>query len=111
LAFAKLLIEDVRFGRIILAGLAPLVGLSAIAAHMLAFAPHSEAAPQVTSADALPRLLQAVLPLFAAAESATAAPLPNPVQHAPLILSLWLLASLAAVDLLERRHIRTLLRC
>ncbi len=112
-----------RLGRIILAGLAPLVSLSAFAAGFVPdFHAPSKSAQQLAMADSLPRLFQAVVPLLiSAAESVSAAPLVNRTAHAIFTLdvltatpfrgSLWLLSSLAAVNFLRRRHQPLLLRC
>src|SRR5712692_9219579 len=108
-----------RLGRIILASLAPLVSFSAFAGALIPDAIPSKSAQQVAPADLL---LRAVVPLLiSAAESASAAPLENSTHHAILTLqaltstpfrsSLWLVASLVAVDLVLRRHQRALLRC
>jgi hypothetical protein len=106
-----------RLGRIILAGLAPLVSLSAFAASWIPDAIHSKSPQHVAPTDSL---LRAAVPvLISAGESA--APRENSAPHARLTLqaltttpfrsSLWLVASLVAVDLLVRRHQRALLRC
>jgi hypothetical protein len=111
-----------RLGRIIVAGLAPLVGLSALTAYMMAQAAPAESAQQVSSADSLPGLFHAVVPLLmAAADSSPAGSLERPPAYAMLAFqalaatrlggSLCLLASLVALDLLARRHTRSLLRC
>jgi hypothetical protein len=112
-----------RLGRIILAGLAPLVSLSAFAAGFVpdSYSP-SKSAQQLTSADSMSRLFQAVVPLLiSAAESASAAPLESRTAHAVFTLealtstlfrhSLWLLASGVAVNFFHRGHQTTLLRC
>lgn len=106
------------------AGLAPLVGLSALAAAMVAgFGPG--AAPRTASANTLPYLFHPVVSLLlsAAHEVSTAAPAPpehstpraalslEAMAATPLGGSLYLIAAVAAVDLLFRRHQRALLRC
>jgi len=112
-----------RLRRIILAGLAPLVSLSAFAAgFVLDSHVPSNSAQQLATADSMPRLFQAVVPLLiSAAESASPAPLESRAAHAVLALdaltatpfrgSLCLLASVMAVDFFHRRHQPTLLRC
>lgn len=102
-----------RFGRILLAS------LTALCAYSYANSA-SHSVPAATS-DAFPRFLQAVMPLFvSAAESASPAPAPSTPNHAffdvaalsttSLAGSICLVASLLAVDLLQRRHQRALLR-
>ena len=111
-----------RLGRIILAGLAPLVGLSAFGAGMVTDAIPSKSAQQLAPADSLPQLLQAVAPMLISGHEPGPAPsFDAPAARAVLALralaatpfrgSLWLLSSLLAVDLLARRHQRALLRC
>jgi len=112
-----------RFGRIILAGLAPLVGLSAFAAGLL---PHvcgtSNSAQQIANPDSTPSFFEALVPaLISSVESVPAAPLESGTAHAVLTLeslaatpfrgSLCLLSSVVAVNLFERRHQRSYLRC
>ncbi len=105
----------------ILAGLAPLVGLSALAAAMVTgFDIRPVSSP---ASDSAPRLLHPVVTflLSAAEDIATVAPSQRPAPRATLALealsstplrsSLYLVASLVAVNLLQRRHQRTLLRC
>jgi hypothetical protein len=112
-----------RLGRIILAGLAPLVSLSAFAAGFVpdSYVP-SRSAQQLSAADSMPRLFEAVVPLLiSAAESASTAPLESRTVHAVFTLealtatpfrhSLWLLASVVAVDFFQRKHQSSLLRC
>ena len=104
-----------RFGRIILASLTALVACS-----------YAQGAPssagEVTRTDSLPRLLHTVVPLLvSAAESVSPAPVARSAVHAvlalealaatPLAGALYLVASLLAVNVLLRRHQRTLLRC
>jgi hypothetical protein len=100
----------VRFGRIILAS------LTALAAYSYA----CEAQSVHATAVAFPRLLQSVMPMLVAAESASpapAAPASNPAIFTIEALtatsmsgSICLLASLIAVDLYRRRHQRAFLR-
>jgi hypothetical protein len=103
-----------------LAGLAPLVGLSALAAAMVTgFDIRAISRP----ADSVPRLLHPVVTflLSAAEDIGTVTPSQHPAPKAALALealsatplrrSLCLVASVFAVNLLERRHQRTLLRC
>jgi hypothetical protein len=110
-----------RLGRMMLAGLAPLVGLSALAAAMVTgFDIRAVSSP---ASDSVPRLLHPVVtfPLSAAEDIATVAPSQHPAPKATLALaalsatplrhSLHLVASVFAVNLLQRRHQRTLLRC
>ncbi len=105
-----------RFGRMILAGLAPLVGLSALAAGLAAY-PHQHIPPksaqQVASADPLPRLLQAIAPwLVSAANSIASSSSGHGAARAVFTLeALWLLAGLFAINFFERRHQRAFLRC
>jgi hypothetical protein len=100
-----------RFGRLLLAS------LTALAAYSFA-----QTAPAAGQHESFPRLLQAVVPLLvAAAESGSSTPVLKTPAHAILTLgaltltplggSLALLASLIAIDLGNRRHQRTLLRC
>jgi hypothetical protein len=111
-----------RFGRIMLAGLAPLVGLSALAAAVVtSFETLSVSRP--ASVNSLPRLWHPVVSflLSAADYIAAVAPTQRPATRAtlslgalsgtPLRSSLYLVASLIAVNLLSRRHQRALLRC
>jgi hypothetical protein len=111
-----------RLGRIMLAGLAPLVGLSALAAAMVtSFETLSVSRP--ATVNSLPRMWHPVVSflLSAAEDVATVAPAQRPAPRAalslealsgtPLRSSLYLVASLIAVNLLQRRHQRTLLRC
>src|SRR5947209_1520220 len=99
-----------RFGRILLASLTALAAYS-----------YAQQAP-AAHYESLPRLLNAVVPIFAAAvDSQTAAPMAKSPAHAILALdvlnttpragSLILLSSSSAVDLLTRRHQRQSLRC
>jgi len=102
-----------RLGRIILASLTALAAYS--------YATDASQSVRAASPDAFPRLLQAVAPLLAAAgdlASTTQNYKTNPSAILPLEAltttiygsSLVLLASFIAVDLLSRRHQRTLLR-
>jgi hypothetical protein len=102
-----------RLGRIILAS------LTALAAYSCAI--NASQSVRVAAPDAFPRLLQAVAPLLAAAgdlSSTTRNYETNPSATLPLEAltstlygsSLVLLGSLVAIDLLSRRHQRTLLR-
>jgi hypothetical protein len=105
-----------------LAGLAPLVGLSALAAAMVTGF-DLRAVSRPSSPDSLPRLLYPVVTflLSAADDVATVAPAQRPAPKATLALealsstplrrSLYLVASVLAVNLLQRRHQRALLRC
>ena len=105
-----------------LAGLAPLVGLSALAAAMVTGFDIRAVSLQA-SPDSLPRLLHPVVTflLSAAEDIATVAPPQRPAPKATLALealsstplrsSLYLVASAVAVNLLRRRHQRILLRC
>jgi len=101
----------VRLGRLILASLTALAAYS-----------YAQAAPRPASAHDSLRVLQAVVPLLAhAADSISTAPAPNAPAHAvftldalrstPLAGSLFLLASLIAIDLIARRHTPKSLRC
>ncbi len=106
----------------ILAGLAPLVGLSALAAAMVTGF-DIRAVSHPASTDSLPRLLHPVVTflLSAAEEIATVAPSQRPAPKAALALqalsttplrrSLYLVSSVFAVNLSERRHERIPLRC
>jgi hypothetical protein len=100
-----------RFGRILLASLTALAAYS-----------YAQTTPVVRQYDAFPRFLQAVAPLFAgASEASVNPPIAKTDAHAwlaldaltatPLAGSLILVASAVAIDLLSRRHQRTLLRC
>jgi hypothetical protein len=112
-----------RFGRIILAGLAPLVGLSAFAAGLF---PHasgaSNSAQHITNPDSPLSFFETMVPaLMASAESVPSAPVHGATGHAVLTLeslsttpfrgSLCLLSSVVALNLFERRHQRLSLRC
>lgn len=105
-----------------LAGLAPLVGLSALAAAMVTgFETLSVSRP--AAVNSLPRIWHPVVSflLSAAEDIATVTPAQRPAPRAslglealsftPLRSSLCLLASVFAVNLLLRRHSRALLRC
>ena len=103
-----------RLGRIILAS------LTALAAYSYAQARID--VPRPVAADSMPRLLHAVLPLLACAvesispshaeTSSPRASLPlSALNLTPLGGSLCLVASVFTIDLLARRHQRTLLRC
>ncbi len=103
--------KQMRFGRILLASLTALAAYS-----------YTQTSPSLRQHDAFPRILQAVVPLFvAASESSTSGPaLKTPLQSVlaldalavtPLGGSLVLVASCAALDLSERRHQQTQLRC
>lgn len=100
-----------RFGRLLLAS------LTAIAAYS-----YAQTAFKPASAHESLRVLKAVVPLLAhAADSVSSTPVARSAAHAvfaldaltatPLGGSLCLVASLIAVDVLARRHQRTLLRC
>src|SRR5262245_49826721 len=98
-----------RLGRLLLASLTALAAYS-----------YTQAAPVVRH-ETLPSLLQAVVPLFAAAtEATTSAPVAHSTQAildlsaltaTPLAGSIVLLASFIAINLAMRRHQRSLLRC
>jgi hypothetical protein len=104
------------------AGLAPLIGLSALAAAMVTGF-DIRAVSRPASPDSFPRLLHPVVTflLSAAEDIATVTPSQRPAPRATLALealsstplrsSLYLVASLVAVNLFQRRHQRTLLRC
>jgi hypothetical protein len=107
-----------RIGRIILAGLAPLVSLSALAAHIAANPQTQER--QVASPDVLSHFLHAASPFIAPADTASATPAdPSPqavfaleaLTPTPLGGALCLVASAAALLLHKRRHLRIFLRC
>ncbi|HWZ31322.1 MAG TPA: hypothetical protein VNX18_08320 [Bryobacteraceae bacterium] len=100
-----------RFGRLLLASLTALAAYS-----------YTQAAPMLRQHESFPRLLQAVVPLFAASvESSSGTPVSKSPAQALLTLdalmltplggSLILVASLIAIDLRTRRHQRALLRC
>jgi hypothetical protein len=104
----------VRFGRILLAS------LTALAAYGYAHGTSSRA--EELRPDPLPRLLQAVVPLFiCAADCQDTASDSTTSSHAVFELealtdtrlggSVWLLQSLQAVDLHARRHPPAFLRC
>lgn len=103
-----------------MAGLAPLVSLSALAAGWMAY-PHARISSH-SSQQMAAAVFQAVAPLFiSASDSTSSASLQNSHAHdflnlqaliaTPFSGSLYLLASFAAVDLLARRHQSPLLRC
>lgn len=106
------------------AGLAPLVGLSALAAAMLAgLGPGTISRP--ASANALPYLFHPVVSLLLSAAHDAGIATPAPPQHStpraafslaaisatPLGSALYLVAAIVAVDLRFRRHQPALLRC
>jgi len=104
-----------RFGRLILASLTALAAYSYAQDVPMSMRPMS-------ASDSLPSLLHAAVPLLAfAGESSAAAPVVNSTAYpvftlealtpTPLGGSICLLASSVAVNLLIRRHQRTLLRC
>ena len=108
-----------RFGRIILAALAPLLSLPAMAGDVA-----RQDVSQPTASDSRVGLLRSMV-LFAvsAAESgsptlAQARPAAQAVFALEALLvathfkhSLWLMTSVAAFDLIGRQHRRALLRC
>ena len=93
-----------RLGRLILASFTALAAYS-----------YAQAAPRPVSAHESLRILQSVVPLFASmADSAPTVPAVKPPTHAVFTLEALtaaLIASFAAVNLLLRRHQRSLLRC
>jgi hypothetical protein len=100
-----------RLGRLLLASLTALAAYS-----------YAQAAPQPANAHESLRILQVVVPMLAhAADSVSPAPVVKSAPHSiflldalkatPLSGSLFLLASLIAIDLITRRSHRTLLRC
>ena len=108
-----------RFGRIILAALAPLLSLPAIAGDM--------ARPDVsqpTATDSRVGLLRSMV-LFAVSAAESGSPAMAQVRPAAQAVfalsallvsthfkhSLWLMTSIAAFDLIARQHRRALLRC
>ena len=103
-----------RIGRIVVAGLAPVLGLSAL----LAAAGKS---PQ--KADSAVRLFLSAVSLAAPPAEFAAASAPSERSSSQAMLgfaalattslrcSLWMVASFVAVNLLVRRHQRLLLRC
>jgi hypothetical protein len=114
-----------RLGRIILAGLAPFFGLSAIAAGWMTGTGPSLSSGQIAGsflAGSLPHLLS-VVPFAIAVDQSPARPSPHqPGSHSfflslkalastPFQSSLWLLASALGVNLFFRRHACAPLRC
>jgi hypothetical protein len=109
----------VRFGRIILAALAPLLSLPAVAGDVA-----RQDVSQPTAADSRVGLLRSMV-LFAVSPTESGPPAlaqARPAAQAVFALaallvathfkhSLWLMASIAAVDLLGRQHRRAPLRC
>lgn len=100
-----------RLGRLILASFTALAAYS-----------YAQAAPRPVSAHESLRIFQAVVPLFTSvADAVPSTPAAHPAPHAvftlealtatPLAGAICLIASLAAVNLLLRRHQRSLLRC
>src|SRR5215469_2080626 len=100
-----------RFGRILLASLTALAAYS-----------YTQYAPSARQHESYPRLFQAVVPLFAAVADSSAnttiekAPPQSllaldVLTQTPLAGSIILLASFVAIDLVTRRHQRSLLRC
>lgn len=112
-----------RLGRIIVAGLAPLISLSALVMAVAGEPGVSSASNFHPSADSLARLLRSVVHLVApAAENASvSAPSGRPSPQAvlsfsalvatPFRHSLWMLEKRVAVDLFARLHQRAPLRC
>jgi hypothetical protein len=107
-----------------LRGLAPLVGLSALAAAMMAgFDARTVSRP--ASANVIPQLLHPVVTLLLSAAHEISISTPAPEQRTtpratfalkaisstPLGGALFLIASIVAIDLRLRRHQRVLLRC
>jgi hypothetical protein len=111
-----------RLGRILVAGLAPLIGFSAL---VLVASGQSglHARNPEQGADPLARFLRSVVQLatapaeFASVSASPERPSPQAVLAFSALAatafrhSLWLLASLLAVNFLARRHQRALLRC
>jgi hypothetical protein len=109
----------VRLGRIILAALAPLLSLPALAGDVA-----RQDVSRPTAADSRAGLLRSMA-LFAVSAAESGCPAPaqaGPAAQAVFALeallvathfkhSLWLVASVAAFDLLGRQHRRALLRC
>ncbi|MGH9559709.1 MAG: hypothetical protein ACRD30_10750 [Bryobacteraceae bacterium] len=99
-----------RLGRLILASFTALAAYS----YAQVAAPVSGLRRPVSAHESL-RILQAVVPLFASvAEAAPVAPAVHPPAHSVFALEALastLIASFAAVDLVSRRHHRSLLRC
>jgi len=107
------------------AGLAPLVGLSALAAAMVTGLGPTTAVSRSTSPSALPYLFHPVVTLLLSAAHdvaiSTSAPTQKTTPRAafsleaisstPLGSALYLVAAVVAIDLISRRHQRTLLRC
>ena|SRR5579863_1683878 len=107
-----------RFGRIILAALAPLLSLPAMAGDVA-----RQDVSQPTAADSRVGLLRSMVLFAVSAESGSptlvqARPAAQAVFSLEALLvathfkhSLWLMTSVAAVDLTARQHRRALLRC
>lgn len=112
-----------RLGRIFLAGLAPLISLSALVTAMAAGPGVPKAAAQEQSAKFLTALLGTVAPFIVADHEiepvsvARHSASPQAVLEftalaaTPLRRSLWLLASILAIPLYSRRHLPAPLRC
>jgi hypothetical protein len=112
-----------RFGRTILASLAPLIGLSALMTMIAASQTASSENRASHSAHRLVLLLQTAVHLGTPAAETPSIRLvsdhPSPQAVLPLTAmaaspyrhSLWLLSSPVAVDILARRPHQTLLRC
>jgi hypothetical protein len=105
-----------RFRRIFLISLAPLLGLSALAA-IIAAGPVSSNEPK---SNTLTRLLRSVVTPIAEASALNVAPeRPSPqavlpfaaLSETPLRHSLWMVASVAVAAWIARRPQRNLLRC
>jgi hypothetical protein len=108
-----------RFGRIILAALAPLLSLPAMAGDVV-----RQDVSQPTAADSRAGLFRSMV-LFAVSAAEAGSPTlaqARPAAQAVFALeallvtthfkhSLWLMASVAAFDLIGRQHRRALLRC
>jgi hypothetical protein len=91
----------VRFGRIILAALAPLLSLPAMAGDVA-----RQDVSQPTAADSGSPALAQARPAAQAVFALEALLVATHFKH-----SLWLMTSLAAFDLIGRQHRRALLRC
>ncbi|MBZ5677585.1 MAG: hypothetical protein LAP61_25360 [Acidobacteriia bacterium] len=109
-----------RFGRLILASLAPLIGLSAVSAAMMAAMASGPAVSNEHKSNSLTRLLLSVVtPMDEASALNVRADRPSPqavlpiaaLAETPLRHSLWLVSSQTVVPFSPRSQHRSQLRC
>ena len=110
-----------RFGRLILASLAPLIGLSAVSAAMMAAMASGPAVSNEHKSNYLTRLLllSVVTPMDETSALSVRADRPSPqavlpiaaLAETPLRHSLWLVSSQTVVPFSARSQHRSQLRC